>query len=73
MEGRLWHKTGNNRTRDERRGGDLRLLHAADLPHAGELVPVAEPERAALRLRDLLTLLGYKADGLGLVNGASPQ
>ena len=27
MEGRMWHKTGNNRTADERRAGRVRLVH----------------------------------------------
>ena len=73
MEGRVWHKTGNNRTVDEHRAGVF----------AWYTIPIYRPqENWFLALDDdvvdsasddLLVLFGYKAFGLGLVNGASPR
>jgi ectoine hydroxylase-related dioxygenase (phytanoyl-CoA dioxygenase family) len=73
MEGRVWHKTGNNRTVDQRRAGVF----------AWYTIPIYRPqENWFLALDDdvvdsasddLLVLFGYKAFGLGLVNGASPR
>ena len=73
MEGRVWHKTGNNRTTETRRAGVF----------AWYTIPIYRPqENWFLALDDavvesasddLLVLLGYKAMGLGLVNGASPR
>ena len=51
MESRVWHKTGNNRTQAPTPRRHLRLVHAADLSPAGELVPVAQSRHPAIRIR----------------------
>jgi ectoine hydroxylase-related dioxygenase (phytanoyl-CoA dioxygenase family) len=73
VDGRVWHKTGNNHTVDQRRAGVF----------AWYTIPIYRPqENWFLSLDDdvvdgasdeVLVLLGYKALGLGLVNGASPR
>lgn len=50
----------------------VRLVHPADLSDPGELVPVARPGVHRSASEELLVLLGYRTEGLGLVNGISP-
>lgn len=73
MEGRVWHKTGNNRTADARRAGVF-AWYTTPIYRAQEnwfLALDADVVDAASD--DLLVLFGFKAMGLGLVNGASPR
>jgi ectoine hydroxylase-related dioxygenase (phytanoyl-CoA dioxygenase family) len=72
FESRLWHRTGFNRTTDQRRGGIFgwytRPIYRAQENWFLSLDPIIRQFASD----DLLTLLGYKTEGLGLVYGASP-
>jgi ectoine hydroxylase-related dioxygenase (phytanoyl-CoA dioxygenase family) len=72
FESRLWHRTGNNTTTDQRRAGIFgwytRPIYRAQENWFLSLDPSVWRHASD----DLLVLLGYKAEGLGLVNGASP-
>ena len=73
VDGRVWHKTGNNRTADERRAGVF-AWYTIPIYRAQENWFLALDDEVVERASDdLLVLLGYKAMGLGLVNGASPR
>jgi ectoine hydroxylase-related dioxygenase (phytanoyl-CoA dioxygenase family) len=72
MEGRLWHKTGNNRTRDERRAAIFGFYTIPIYRTQENWFLSLNPSVHRYASETLLTLLGYKAEGLGLVNGASP-
>lgn len=71
MEGRVWHQTGNNRTKDMRRAGIF----------AWYTLPVYLPqENWALSLspvvrqfgsETLMQLMGFRPTGFGLVNGTA--
>jgi ectoine hydroxylase-related dioxygenase (phytanoyl-CoA dioxygenase family) len=72
FESRLWHKTGNNETADSRRAGAF-AWYSKPIYRAQENWFLSLDPRVRLDASDdMLVLLGYKADGLGLVNGASP-
>jgi ectoine hydroxylase-related dioxygenase (phytanoyl-CoA dioxygenase family) len=73
MEGRLWHKTGNNRTRDERRAAIFGFYTLPIYRTQENWFLSLNPSVQRYASETLLVLLGYKAEGLGLVNGASPQ
>jgi ectoine hydroxylase-related dioxygenase (phytanoyl-CoA dioxygenase family) len=72
MEGRLWHQTGNNRTQDERRGAIFGFYTIPIYRTQENWFLSLNPSVHRYASDTLLTLLGYKAEGLGLVNGASP-
>jgi ectoine hydroxylase-related dioxygenase (phytanoyl-CoA dioxygenase family) len=72
MEGRLWHKTGNNRTRDERRAAIFGFYTLPIYRTQENWFLSLNPSVHRYASETLLVLLGYKAEGLGLVNGASP-
>jgi ectoine hydroxylase-related dioxygenase (phytanoyl-CoA dioxygenase family) len=71
MEGRVWHQTGNNRTKDMRRAGIF----------AWYTLPVYLPqENWALSLspvvrqfgsETLMQLMGFRPTGFGLINGTA--
>jgi ectoine hydroxylase-related dioxygenase (phytanoyl-CoA dioxygenase family) len=72
FESRVWHKTGFNRTRDERRAGVF-AWYTKPIYRAQENWFLSlKPEIRQFASDDALVLLGYRAVGLGLVNGASP-
>ncbi|HTO71056.1 MAG TPA: phytanoyl-CoA dioxygenase family protein [Myxococcota bacterium] len=73
MEGRLWHKTGNNRTQSERRAAIFGFYTLPIYRTQENWFLSLNPTVHRFASDTLLTLLGYKAEGLGLVNGASPQ
>ena len=73
MEGRVWHKTGNNRTADARRAGVFAWYTTPIYRPQENWFLALDDEVVASASDDLLVLLGYKALGLGLVNGASPR
>lgn len=73
MEGRLWHQTGNNRTADERRAAVFGFYTLPIYRTQENWFLSLNPSVHRYASDTLLTLLGYKAEGLGLVNGASPQ
>jgi ectoine hydroxylase-related dioxygenase (phytanoyl-CoA dioxygenase family) len=73
FESRIWHRTGNNVTADQRRaaifGWYTRPIYRAQENWFLSLDPAVRQFASD----DLLVLLGYRTTGLGLVNGASPQ
>jgi ectoine hydroxylase-related dioxygenase (phytanoyl-CoA dioxygenase family) len=72
FESRLWHKTGNNVTQNERRAGAF-AWYTRPIYRAQENWFLSlDPRVRQFASDDMLVLLGYKADGLGLVNGTSP-
>ncbi|HTO55004.1 MAG TPA: phytanoyl-CoA dioxygenase family protein [Myxococcota bacterium] len=72
MEGRLWHQTGNNRTQSERRAAIFGFYTIPIYRTQENWFLSLNPSVHRYASDTLLTLLGYKAEGLGLVNGASP-
>ncbi|MBI1252511.1 MAG: hypothetical protein GC189_13695 [Alphaproteobacteria bacterium] len=73
FESRVWHKTGHNRTNDERRAGVF-AWYTKPIYRAQENWFLSlRPEVRQFASDDALVLLGYKAEGLGLVNGKSPM
>ncbi len=72
FESRLWHKTGLNRTAAELRAGVF-AWYSRPIYRAQENWFLSlRPEVRQYASDDMLVLLGYKAEGLGLVHGASP-
>lgn len=72
FESRLWHKTGFNRTADQRRAGVF-AWHTRPIYRAQENWFLSlDPQIRQFACEDLLVLLGYRTEGLGLVYGASP-
>src|SRR5690606_35951827 len=72
FEGRLWHKTGINSTRAERRAG-LFANYTRNIYRTQENWFLSL-DRSVVQTasKTLLTLLGYHTEGLGMVNGVSP-
>ena len=72
FESRLWHRTGNNTTADQRRAGLFgwytRPIYRTQENWFLSLDPCVRESASP----ELLVLLGYRTTGLGLVNGASP-
>jgi ectoine hydroxylase-related dioxygenase (phytanoyl-CoA dioxygenase family) len=72
FESRVWHKTGYNRTADQRRAGVF-AWYTKPIYRAQENWFLSlSPSFKDFASDDMLVLLGYRADGLGLVYGASP-
>ena len=73
FESRIWHRTGNNVTADQRRaaifGWYTRPIYRAQENWFLSL----NPSVRQFASDDLLVLLGYRTSGLGLVNGTSPE
>ena len=72
FESRLWHRTGNNHTEDQRRAGIFGWYTKPIYRTQENWFLALDPSVWRNASDDLLVLLGYKAEGLGLVNGASP-
>jgi ectoine hydroxylase-related dioxygenase (phytanoyl-CoA dioxygenase family) len=70
MDGRLWHKTGANRTQDQRRAGLFAVYHLPIyLPQENWWLSL-DPAVRQFGSDTLLTLLGFKGDNFyGRVNG----
>jgi ectoine hydroxylase-related dioxygenase (phytanoyl-CoA dioxygenase family) len=73
FDSRLWHRTGHNRTADRRRGGAFGWYTRPIYRQQENWFLSLDPSVRQFASDDLLVLLGYRAEGLGLVNGASPQ
>ena len=72
FESRVWHKTGNNVTANEQRGGVF-AWYTKPIYRAQENWFLSlRPEVRQFASEEALVLLGYKTEGLGLVNGMSP-
>ena len=73
MESRVWHKTGNNRTQAQRRAGIFAWYTRPIYRQQENWFLSLDPIIRQFGSDTLLTLLGYKTEGLGLVYGASPD
>jgi ectoine hydroxylase-related dioxygenase (phytanoyl-CoA dioxygenase family) len=72
FESRLWHRTGFNRTDDQRRAGVFGWYTRPIYRPQENWFLSLDPSVRQFASDDLLVLLGYRTEGLGLVNGASP-
>lgn len=73
FESRVWHKTGFNRTADERRAGVFAWYTKPIYRQQENWYLSLRPEVRQFASDEMLVLLGYRTTGLGLVNGASPD
>jgi ectoine hydroxylase-related dioxygenase (phytanoyl-CoA dioxygenase family) len=72
FESRLWHRAGRNGTSDQRRAGIFGWYTRPIYRTQENWFLSLDPSVWRHGSDELLVLLGYKAEGLGLVNGASP-
>jgi ectoine hydroxylase-related dioxygenase (phytanoyl-CoA dioxygenase family) len=72
FESRVWHKTGFNRTHDQRRAGVFAWYTRPIYRTQENWFLSLSPSFRQHASEEMLVLLGYKTTGLGLVNGASP-
>jgi ectoine hydroxylase-related dioxygenase (phytanoyl-CoA dioxygenase family) len=73
FESRLWHRTGFNRTQHQRRAGIFGWYTRPIYRPQENWFLSLDPSVRQFASDELLVLLGYRTQGLGLVNGASPQ
>jgi ectoine hydroxylase-related dioxygenase (phytanoyl-CoA dioxygenase family) len=72
FESRVWHRTGHNSTTDQTRAGVF-AWYTKPIYRAQENWFLSlKPEVRLHASEEALVLLGYKAEGLGLVHGRSP-
>jgi ectoine hydroxylase-related dioxygenase (phytanoyl-CoA dioxygenase family) len=72
FESRVWHRTGHNRTADQRRAGIFGWYTRPIYRTQENWFLSLDPSVRQFGSDEMLVLLGYKTVGLGLVNGASP-
>lgn len=72
FESRIWHRTGFNRTRDQRRAGVFAWYTRPIYRTQENWFLSLNPSVRQFASDDMLVLLGYRTEGLGLVNGRSP-
>ncbi len=72
FESRVWHQTGINTTAAERRAGVFAWYTRPIYRTQENWFLSLRPEIRQFADEERLVLLGYKTQGLGLVNGASP-
>jgi hypothetical protein len=72
FDSRLWHRTGFNRTTDQRRAGLFGWFTRPIYRTQENWFLSLDPSVRQFASDDMLVLLGYRTAGLGLVNGASP-
>ncbi len=72
FDSRLWHRTGDNTTADERRAAIFGWYTRPIYRTQENWFLSLDPSVRQFASDDLLVLLGYRTVGLGLVNGASP-
>jgi len=72
FESRVWHQTGNNRTLDEHRAGVFAWYTKPIYRPQENWFLSLRPEVREFASEEALVLLGYRAEGLGLVHGRSP-
>jgi len=72
FESRVWHKTGHNRTSDQRRAGIFGWYTKPIYRQQENWFLSLNPAFRQFASDDMLVLLGWRTEGLGLVNGASP-
>ncbi|MEM5516404.1 phytanoyl-CoA dioxygenase family protein [Henriciella sp. AS95] len=72
FEGRLWHKTGANRSKNQARAG-LFANYVTNIYRTQENMFLSvNPLVVQMASRELQVLLGYRTRGLGMVNGLPP-
>ncbi|WP_134324228.1 phytanoyl-CoA dioxygenase family protein [Cumulibacter soli] len=69
MEGRVWHKTGSNRTDGQRRAGIFSWYTKPIYRTQENFFLSLNPQTLQTASDELLQLLGYDMSGLGRVNG----
>ncbi|HEY3888703.1 MAG TPA: phytanoyl-CoA dioxygenase family protein [Caulobacteraceae bacterium] len=72
FESRLWHRTGHNQTASERRAGVFAWYTKPIYRTQENWFLSLKPEIRQFASDEMLVLLGYRTQGFGLVNGASP-
>ncbi len=72
FESRIWHRTGFNRTKDQRRAGVFAWYTRPIYRTQENWFLSLNPSVRQFASDDMLVLLGYRTQGLGLVNGRSP-
>jgi ectoine hydroxylase-related dioxygenase (phytanoyl-CoA dioxygenase family) len=72
FESRLWHRTGHNGTSDRRRAGLFGWYTRPIYRTQENWFLSLAPSVRQFASDELLVLLGYRTEGLGLVNGTSP-
>jgi len=72
FESRVWHKTGHNATNDQRRAGVFAWYTKTIYRTQENWFLSLNPQIRQFASDEMLTLLGYKSEGFGLVYGASP-
>jgi ectoine hydroxylase-related dioxygenase (phytanoyl-CoA dioxygenase family) len=72
MESRVWHETGNNRTEAQRRAGIFAWYTRPIYRQQENWFLSLNPAVRQFASDDMVVLLGYRTEGLGLVNGKSP-
>ena len=72
FESRIWHKTGHNRTQDESRAGIFAWYTRPIYRTQENWFLSLQPSAKDFACDEMLTLLGWKTEGLGLVHGRSP-
>lgn len=72
FESRVWHKTGHNSTPDQTRAGVFAWYTKPIYRQQENWALSLRPEMRQFASDEALTLLGYKSEGLGLINGKSP-
>jgi ectoine hydroxylase-related dioxygenase (phytanoyl-CoA dioxygenase family) len=72
FESRVWHKTGFNSTASQRRAGVFGWYTKPIYRAQENWFLSLRPEVRQFASDDALVLLGYRAEGLGLVHGISP-
>lgn len=72
FESRLWHQTGANTTKDQQRAAIFGWYTKPYVRTQENWFLALKPEILQFASEEMLTLLGYKTQGFGLVNGVSP-
>jgi ectoine hydroxylase-related dioxygenase (phytanoyl-CoA dioxygenase family) len=72
FESRVWHRTGHNATSSETRAGVFAWYTRPIYRTQENWFLSLRPETRQFASEEALVLLGYKTQGLGLVNGVSP-
>ncbi len=73
FESRLWHQTGANTTPDVTRAGIFAWYTKTYVRTQENWFLSLRPEIRQFGSDEMLTLLGYKSSGFGLVHGLSPE
>lgn len=72
FDSRVWHQTGANTTTEQHRGAVFGWYHRPIYRTQENWFLSLNPAVRQFASDDLLTLLAYKTEGFGLVNGKSP-